>query len=895
MREEDLYELVRIGAISFEDVEKQLALYNDRQSKLGFFLFESITRRVILIILLMIFIVPFFLSHTINHVNSYILNIFQDLNLHSGEIPSTVISQTIDETKRFLNYGYRDDYLLYLEMNPYSPNQPIINDPSKLNRLPDYVLHSLFVNQYSNTTDLTYSSLRLGKEEASYNIALTIFIGLTLIIGSFYLIVGAHRLIIEPIDRMLNLVEAVAKNPLRPYSFENKYNEGTGEYEIQLLQSTITKITSLLRVGFGEAGAGIISANLTTKQNSTSINPLLPGVRVYAIFGFCDILQFEDINQRLETDVLTFVNTIAEIVHSRVHSWNGQCNKNLGNAFVVVWRIGDEETIMNLLYRNNLNGINHHANHHKGVGSNHNNPNATPKSRQSIQLNNAHDNHNVSSSYGAENPNSSRIMVGTHNRSGSTSSSATNARSIAKLASGVLRGFSTQSSNIHHNHNASAHSLNDISNHNHSTTIDDETTNTNPNHHRQRKGHVIDLRRVPGVDVLADKALISYLKIIAEINRSKEILKYRYEPRLTLNGSEEFKVRMGFGLHAGWAIEGAVGSLQKVDATYLSPHVNLAARLETASRQYGVPLLFSQKFYDILSVYGQEYCRKLDVVMVKGSQIPIAIYTWDTLQDQDFFLEDRKAKRRSSMASLHTIMSNLESVVEENVSLTTNNGERTGVGIGRRLSSLVSSNSSTNTPHTAGMYTNSTTATSRKFSLKGNEANNSVASVLTTAQAAMAAAAAAGITMGGQLSSSNLNSGNSNATNTLPQPTFPILSAREGFTSNFPPSIQSKFTPIFYTANDDTMDTFTNDYDLLQLRSHIREDFRAMFRDGVNAYLAGDWPLAKIYFEKANKMIRTTAPMLKGDGPSLTLLEYMAKFDYQCPMHWKGYRQLTDK
>jgi class 3 adenylate cyclase len=51
---------------------------------------------------------------------------------------------------------------------------------------------------------------------------------------------------------------------------------------------------------------------------------------------------------------------------------------------------------------------------------------------------------------------------------------------------------------------------------------------------------------------------------------------------------------MGFGLHAGWGIEGAVGSLQKVDATYLSPHVNMAARLETSSKQYGVPLLASQ-------------------------------------------------------------------------------------------------------------------------------------------------------------------------------------------------------------------------------------------------------------------------------------------------------------
>ena len=35
-----------------------------------------------------------------------------------------------------------------------------------------------------------------------------------------------------------------------------------GEYEMILLESTLEKITSLLRVGFGEAGAGIIRANL---------------------------------------------------------------------------------------------------------------------------------------------------------------------------------------------------------------------------------------------------------------------------------------------------------------------------------------------------------------------------------------------------------------------------------------------------------------------------------------------------------------------------------------------------------------------------------------------------------------------------------------------------------
>jgi len=43
---------------------------------------------------------------------------------------------------------------------------------------------------------------------------------------------------------------------------------------------------------------------------------------------------------------------------------------------------------------------------------------------------------------------------------------------------------------------------------------------------------------------------------------------------------------MGFGLHYGWSFEGAIGSEFKIDASYLSPNVNMAARLEAASRQF---------------------------------------------------------------------------------------------------------------------------------------------------------------------------------------------------------------------------------------------------------------------------------------------------------------------
>lgn len=45
-----------------------------------------------------------------------------------------------------------------------------------------------------------------------------------------------------------------------------------------------------------------------------------------------------------------------------------------------------------------------------------------------------------------------------------------------------------------------------------------------------------------------------------------------------------YRVKMGFGLHLGWAIEGAIGSIYKIDASYLSPNVNMAAVLEGCTK-----------------------------------------------------------------------------------------------------------------------------------------------------------------------------------------------------------------------------------------------------------------------------------------------------------------------
>ena len=129
------------------------------------------------------------------------------------------------------------------------------------------------------------------------------------------------------------------------------------------------------------------------------------------------------------------------------------------------------------------------------------------------------------------------------------------------------------------------------------------------------------------------------------------------------------QVRMGFGLHIGWGIEGPVGSMQKVDATYLSPHVNMAARCETAAKQWHVPVSFFEKdklqpyfitkinsplfpnhyqllctdvFYACLSKAAQKYMRQVDKVLVKGSATPMNMYTFDAFQDQIMIDKDDK-------------------------------------------------------------------------------------------------------------------------------------------------------------------------------------------------------------------------------------------------------------
>lgn len=71
------------------------------------------------------------------------------------------------------------------------------------------------------------------------------------------------------------------------------------------------------------------------------VNPMLPGKKTMAIFGFCDIRNFTDATEILQEDVMVFVNEIADITHGLVDQFCGAANKNIGDAFLLVWKYND--------------------------------------------------------------------------------------------------------------------------------------------------------------------------------------------------------------------------------------------------------------------------------------------------------------------------------------------------------------------------------------------------------------------------------------------------------------------------------------------------------------------------------------------------------------------------
>ena len=377
---------------------------------------------------------------------------------------------------------------------------------------------------FSRNRDFLVSVSRLHDTQLTglLNIIKTIFITILIVVGAVVFENDTKTLVLNPLEIMVEIVEMVERDPIIAKNVENlqmgvknlankaeenegkndekkkknktkKLQENTEKYEVKMIQNSIVKISGLLAICFGDAGGDIIKKNL---EKGKDLNAMLPGEKKMAIFGFCDIRQFADVNDALQERTMIFVNQISEIVHSSVDRFSGSTNKNIGDAYLSAWRF--------------------------------------------IKKEESEDN---------DFPVVKEVKV----------------------------------------------KIND-----------------------------------PDTMKIADQSILGFLHIIIRINTNYDVLSYRDDKEIKRHKDlQKYEVKMGFGLHLGWGIEGAIGSTYKIDASYLSPNVNISARLEAATKQYGVSLLVSGELYDHCSHKIQKLCRLVDVVAVKGSIKPIRLYTID--------------------------------------------------------------------------------------------------------------------------------------------------------------------------------------------------------------------------------------------------------------------------
>jgi adenylate cyclase len=85
----------------------------------------------------------------------------------------------------------------------------------------------------------------------------------------------------------------------------------------------------------------------------------------------------------------------------------------------------------------------------------------------------------------------------------------------------------------------------------------------------------------------------------------------------------QMRVEMGVGLNTDFVVSGNIGSPKRMDYTLIGDGVNLAARLESACKQYSAKLLISEFTYAKLR--GTYRSREIDYVIVKGKTEPVGV------------------------------------------------------------------------------------------------------------------------------------------------------------------------------------------------------------------------------------------------------------------------------
>ena len=111
-----------------------------------------------------------------------------------------------------------------------------------------------------------------------------------------------------------------------------------------------------------------------------------------------------------------------------------------------------------------------------------------------------------------------------------------------------------------------------------------------------------------------DRAVRTSLSMISQLNAWN----------LKRAGEGKLPVLIGIGLNTDVVVAGSIGSQKRTNYTIIGDGVNLAARLESACKQYAARILISEFTYKKLR--GTYRTREIDLVVVKGKTRPVGVY-----------------------------------------------------------------------------------------------------------------------------------------------------------------------------------------------------------------------------------------------------------------------------